>query len=101
MEFVKEYGYMIWWAVMLIFYAIFEWQNLEKKVHEAILNAKRMAKDGILKSGQAQEDFAVDHFYPLLPTRLRMFVTKEQFRKLVKWIYKQAISMLEVDDEKI
>jgi len=98
-QFIKEYGYIIWVILLAVIYAISEWGKVKEIAQGAILNAKRQAKDKILSSGIEQENYAVAKFYPMLPGRIKIFISEAIFRNIIKWLYKKATDL--ADDGKL
>lgn len=97
---------LIWdWRFILVtglgfaIYAISDWKNFKILVNQAIVAAKSKAKDGVLKSGQDQENWVVDKVYDVMPARIKLFVNKELLRKIVNKAYHTAKDLL--DDGKL
>jgi len=75
-------------AIVAIIAAIVQnWSSVKATAYEGMLGAKRRAKDGLLASGQEQEDWVVSTFYPRLPAQVRLFVREATFRAIVKKLY--------------
>lgn len=82
----------------IVIYVIQNWTSVKSKAYEGMLQAKRLAKDNILTSGQAQEDWVVSTFYPLLPAKVKLFIKEDTFRAIVKKLYaaaKESVSLEE------
>lgn len=78
-------------AIVAIVIAVVQhWTQVKSLAYEGMLGAKRMAKAGILASGQEQEDWVVATFYPRLPAQVRLFVREDLFRTIVKKLYALA-----------
>jgi hypothetical protein len=91
-----EYRYIITYVIIGIISVILMDKNVLKiKVVEGIALAKKLSKDMILNSGQEQEDYVVAKIYPLLPLRIRVFVSEERFRQLVKISYQKIKDYLD------
>ena len=82
-----EYRYIIALVIGFIFYAIFEWQRTQKILYALIAQAKRYAKDMILKSGKEQEDWVVEKAYICLPLMIRGFISEDMLRKIIRYLY--------------
>lgn len=75
-------------ALVAIIVAIVQnWTSVKSQAYEGMLQAKRLAKDNILTSGQAQEDWVVSMFYPKLPAQVKLFISETTFRTIVKKLY--------------
>lgn len=85
------------WVVITCITMGKEW--VKKKALQSMLVAKQMAKDGFLKSGPEQEEWAVNALYILLQRLKIPFVSKENLRPIVKKLY--LVSMDLLDDGKI
>ena len=80
---------------MFLIFIIFQYEKVKNMAYQAIINAKRLAKEGVLNSGKEQEDFAVLRFYPYLPGKIKFFISENTFRKIIRWLYKQATDYLD------
>mgnify|MGYP005838767779 CR=1 FL=1 len=90
-SFLWEYRFIILVVVFVIlFLVLLGWQKTKVLLYQLMLQAKRMAKDAILKSGQEQEEWVVKKALQLLPLSLRMFLSEDTVRKIVKWLYQKA-----------
>ena len=94
-----EYRFIILVVLAVILYAAFEWEKFKTRAYALMLQAKSMAKDLILKSGQAQETWVVDKAYKFLPGRITYFIDKDKMRKIVHYLYVKARDKL--DDGKL
>lgn len=100
-EIIFEFRYVIIAIVGLAIWAFFNWGKVVEIANAGILNAKRAAKDGFLRSGREQENFAVTNFYPFLPTVVRAVISQDTFRKIVRYIYKKSADWIDngkIDD---
>ena len=70
---------------------------LKGKALAGMLGAKKLAKDGLLSGGQAQEDWVVTTIYPLLPAQIRLFVSEAAFRALVQRLYGTAMVVVDAN----
>lgn len=87
-----------YWIVILLaalVYALFNWQKVKAMAYKGMLQAKTLAKDLVLNSGQEQEDWVVETIWPLLPAPIRLFISKTVFREIVKKLYKTAKDFLD------
>lgn len=86
-----EYRFVIMIAVFVVFFfVLLGWHRTKVLLYQLMLQAKRMAKDAILKSGQQQEEWVVKKAMQHLPLSLRIFLSEDTIRKIVKWLYQKA-----------
>lgn len=97
--FLIEYRFVIAVVVCFILYFLFEREKGYSILYNLMLQAKRLAKDAILKSGQAQEDWVVEKAMYLLPVTWKVFITETQVRKIVKWLFHKGKDL--IDDGKL
>lgn len=90
-----DWRFVILIVVVLIIYSIAEWGKVKEKILSGALMAKKLAKDAVLNSGQAQEDWVVTRVWPCLPAPVRIFLSEEMFRKLIRWMYGKAKDYLD------
>lgn len=98
-EFLFEYRYLLIALIGIIIYSISEWNNVKSIVYNVMLRAKDLAKDEILKGGKAQEDWVVNKLMLILPTRIKLFISEDLIRLIVKNLYATGIDLL--DDGKL
>ena len=96
---VWEWRFVITLGVMAIIYIISEWNVVKVNAYKAMLQAKDLAKNQILNSGEAQENWAVNHIMKLMPMRLKLLLGEQTVRAIVKLLYKDALDYL--DDGKL
>lgn len=94
-----EYRYIIIVAVFVIMYCILRWNETKSKLYALMLQAKSLAKDAVLKSGDEQLEWVVKKSYQCLPLSLRVFLSEDLMRKIIKWLYKQGKDL--IDDGKL
>lgn len=94
-----EFRYVITFLVAALVYGAFNWKTVKTQAYKGMLQAKSLAKDCILQSGQAQEDWVVSTIWPLLPLPARLVLSQEAFRRIVRSLYKTAKDFL--DDGKL
>jgi hypothetical protein len=84
-------------AVLVAFagFAILEREKANSILYALMLQAKRMAKDEILKSGQEQEDWVVRKALIFLPATVRIFLSEEAIRVIVKFLFNKAKDFLD------
>lgn len=104
LETIKAYlfecRFIIVVAVAAIIYAWKEWEKTKGILYALMLDAKSLAKDAVLKSGQQQEDWVVQMAMRYLPLHMLVILGgEEEIRKTVKWLFKKAKDLL--DDGKL
>lgn len=98
-NFLWDWRYVIICLVLVVIAAIWDWERTKEHIFEAMLDAKALAQEGILKTGKAQEDWAVKMIFKLIPKPIAFFIREDSVRKLVKHFYKKSMDYL--DDGKI
>ena len=86
-EYLWDWRFVIAVALGLILWIVFNWERAKVIAFNGMLRAKALAKDHVLNSGQEQEDWVVDRVYPCLPSGFKLFVSRDTFRKFVRWLY--------------
>ena len=99
MNLIWEFRYILIVIFCVIIFALFEWEKFKSVAYKTMLQAKTLAKDTILSSGQEQEDWVVDKLYLIMPIPFRVFLNKDLLRTIVKSVYDKAKDFL--DDGKI
>ena len=94
-----EYRFIILVVLAVILYAAFEWEKFKTRAYALMLQAKSMAKDLILKSGEQQENWVVKKAYQYLPRKLTIFINEARMRKIIHYLYVKAKDM--ADDGKL
>jgi len=92
---VWEWRFVIICLVAVVLYAVLEWEKFKATLFEAMLTAKRMAKDKVLNSGKQQEDWVVERLWIVLPARVKLFINKDRLREAVHWLYTKAKDKLD------
>lgn len=97
---IWEWRYVVLYILGVIAFAVFQGKQwVKSQAYAFMLLAKSKAKDGVLNSGQAQEDWVVEALYILLKKLKIPFITEETVRAIVKKLYVLAKDYL--DDGKI
>jgi len=99
MKLLFEYRFIIAVVLIVVLYAVFEWQKFKTVLFALMLQAKDRAKDFILSGGQAQEDWVIKKSYLLLPKKITIFINENRMRKIVHYLYVKAKDL--VDDGKL
>ncbi|CCJ33084.1 hypothetical protein [Caloramator australicus] len=99
LNFAWEFRFIIVIAIAILLYALLEWQKFKATAYALMLQAKRLAKDAVLNSGQQQEEWVVKKAYQFLPKSWTIFISEATMRKIVHWLYEKAKDYL--DDGKI
>lgn len=93
--FLWEWRFVLALVVAVVLYAVLEWEKFKALAFSAMLQAKRLAKQAVLNSGQEQEDWAVRQILNYLPLRIKVFITEDMVRKAVKFLYHKAKDKLD------
>ncbi|HUV84227.1 MAG TPA: hypothetical protein VMV86_00875 [Methanosarcinales archaeon] len=82
-----EWRFIILLAVSGILFCLFEWERAKTFIYAGIAQAKRYAKDQVLKNGKQQEEYVVKLALQYLPLSLRIFLSEKGIRILVRYLY--------------
>ncbi len=82
-----EWRFIIMLGVSAVLYFLMEREKGRKMIYASIAQAKRYAKDQILKNGAQQEEYVVKLMLEKLPLAWRLFLGEDNIRKIVKWLY--------------
>ena len=99
MEKLFEFRFIIAFLIGFALFSLFEWEKTKGILTKLMLNAKSLAKDYVLKSGQEQEEWVLKRAYQYLPKWITTFIPEEVMRKLIRYIYQMAKDY--IDDGKI
>lgn len=94
-ELIWEYRYVIIVAIATVLFALLEWQKFKSIAYGLMLQAKSLAKDAVLKSGQQQEEWVCKKAYQFLPKTLTIFISEDNMKKLVHYLYSKAKDYLD------
>lgn len=98
MEFLDilwNWRFIILIIVAAVIFALFEWEKFKGFVLSVMLMAKKLAKEAVLNTGQEQEDWVVLKIYPCLPAAIKVFLSEDAFRKIIRWLYGKAKDYLD------
>lgn len=82
-----EFRFIIALVIGAIFFCLFEWEKAKRVLYAGIAQAKRFAKDQVLKNGKQQEEYVVKLALQYLPLSLRLFLGEKSIRILVRYLY--------------
>lgn len=82
-----EYRFIILVVIATVLYAALEWSKFKTQLYALMLQAKRLAKDAVLKSGDEQVEWVIKKAYQFLPARITIFISEDLMRKIVKYLY--------------
>ena len=82
-----EWRFIILLVVSGILFCLFEWERAKTFIYAGIAQAKRYAKDQVLKNGKQQEEYVVKLALQYLPLSLRIFLSEKGIRILVRYLY--------------
>lgn len=90
---IWEWRFVIVLAIAFILYSIFN----PSKLYAVMLQAKSLAKDKVLKSGEDQENWVLENAYRFVP--YARFVPTPVMKRIIHWLYHKAKDKL--DDGKL
>jgi hypothetical protein len=94
-----DYRFILILVAAAALFAIFEWQRAKTIAYGLMLQAKSLAKDAVLKSGDAQMEWVVKKAFQFLPKSITIFISEDNMKKMVHYLYRKAKDYL--DDGKI
>lgn len=98
LENLIEYRYVIIFVIGVIVYAIENPSLFKRRLVNACLSAKQLAKDGVLITGKAQEDWVVNHIDLFIGRRFSWvlhFIPDAKLRGWIKELYTTALDILQ------
>lgn len=99
LETLWEYRSLIVLAFWLITYIITSWEKFKSDIKSAMLAAKQMSKEKLLKNGIEQRLWVLDFIYRSLPHTWTKLLGEERVKALVQKLYDSALDL--IDDGKI
>jgi|GEM_PF-2642604 len=82
-----EWRFIIGYIMAGVLFFLMEREKGMKMIYAGIAQAKRYAKDQILKNGTQQEAYVVKLMLEKLPLAWRIFLGEDIIRRIVKWLY--------------
>lgn len=82
-----EWRFIVMLVLFTGLFCLFEWEKAKRIIYAGIAQAKRYAKDQMLKNGSQQEAYVVKLMLEKLPLAWRIFLGEDNIRKIVKWLY--------------
>lgn len=98
-QLIWEYRYMLIVIAIFVLHCMLEWEKVKSKIYALMLQAKSLAKDAVLKSGDEQVEWVVKKSYQFLPKSIIIFISKDSMRKIIRYLYSKAKDYL--DDEQL
>ncbi len=92
---VWEYRFILILAAALGTFGITEWNSFKAKAYAIMLQAKSLAKDKVLKSGDEQVNWVIKKLYETLPKTWTNLVSEERMRKIIYNLYYKAKDYLD------
>lgn len=99
MAFLWDIRFLIVVLVAGVGYGVLEWTNTKSTLYALMLQAKSLAKDLVLNSGQEQEDWVLQKAKLFLPRKVLIFLPDDKLRSVIKYLFDLAKDYL--DDGKI
>lgn len=82
-----DFRFIIMVILGIALFAIFQWQQFKVEAYKLMLQAKRLAKDAVLKSGDEQVEWILKRAYQFLPRSFMIFISEERLRIILKYLY--------------
>lgn len=92
---IWEFRFILLLVLAAVFYCLFEWEKAKTTIYATMTQAKRYAKDQVLKNGRQQEEYVVRFVLHRLPLSLRLFIGEDTVRKIVRWLYKKLMDYMD------
>lgn len=89
LKLLLEYRFIILIVLAVIMFAALEWEMFKSKAYALMLQAKRLAKDEVLKNGDEQVEWIIKRSYQFLPRKLTIFISEDHMRRLIKYLYEK------------
>lgn len=99
LEAIWEYKTLILLAFWLITYVVTSWEKFKSDIKSAMLAAKQMSKEQLLKTGIEQRQWVLDFIYKELPKTWIVILGEKRTKDLVQKLYDSALDL--IDDGKI
>lgn len=96
---IWEWRFVIAIVLIIALYALLEWNKFKVQAYALMLQAKRLAKDAFLKTGDEQVNWVIERIYIFLPKYIIMFIPKAYMQKIILYLYIKSKDYL--DDGKI
>jgi hypothetical protein len=90
-----EFRFIILIVLAVILYAALEWNSFKTTCYALMLQAKRLAKDEVLKNGDEQVEWIIKRSYQFLPRKLTIFISEEHMRRLIKYLYEKLKNFID------
>lgn len=95
LSFIWNWRFIIIVVVAVALYAALAWKDFKTKAYALMLQAKSLAKDSVLKSGDEQVEWVIKKAYQFLPKTLTIFISEELMEKIIFKLYHQAKDYLD------
>lgn len=99
LEKIWQYRSLIVLAFWIITYIITSWEKFKSDIKSAMLAAKQMSKEQLLKNGLEQRQWVLDFIYRNLPHTWTKLLGEEKVKSLVQKLYDSALDL--IDDGKL
>jgi len=98
-ELIIEFRFILVLTIAIFLFAFFEWEKFKGILYALMLQAKSMAKDAVLNSGEEQEKWVLEKAYVYLPKWLTAVIPKDIMKKIISYLYHMGKDYL--DDGKL
>lgn len=92
---IWEFRFVLLLALAAVFYCFFQWEKARGDIYATMTQAKRYAKDQVLKNGRQQEEYVVRFVLQRLPLSLRLFIGEGTIRKIIRWLYSKLFDYMD------
>lgn len=90
-----EFRFVLLLVIAAVFYCLMEWEKVRADIYAIMTQAKRYAKDQVLKNGAQQEEYVVRLALQRLPLSLRLFLGEDTIRRIVRWLYSKLLDYMD------
>lgn len=92
---IWEFRFVLLLVIAAVFYCVLQWEKVRADIYAIMTQAKRYAKDQVLKNGAQQEEYVVRLALQRLPLSLRLFLGEDTIRRIVRWLYKKLMDYMD------
>lgn len=92
---IWEFRFVLLLVIAAVFYCALQWEKAKVMIYAGIAQAKRYAKDQVLKNGRQQEEYVVRLVLQRLPLSLRLFLGEDTLRRIVRWLYSKLLDYMD------
>lgn len=90
-----EFRFILAAVAFAVMYGFIQWSETKSRLYALMLQAKSLAKDAVLQSGEQQFEWVIARAYQYIPGSFKLFVSEDMLKKIVRWLYKQGKDYLD------